>query len=197
MRAFVAVELSESIREALAGLIGSLRRLDLPVKWVAPENLHLTLKFLGNVPDETMTDVVGIVRRCTEGATPFELAVAGVGGFPSFQRPRVVFVESVESPPTLRELARCLNRRMTRAGVPRENRPFRSHITLGRVRRPRPIGHAARELEALGERSFGAMIVEGITLMKSDLTPDGPVYTPIERVALTAAPGADATTPHH
>lgn len=184
MRAFVAIEISEAIRNALGELLAELRAHDAPVKWVRPENLHLTLKFLGDVSEESAPRAVEILRKCAGEVAPFEMAVKGAGGFPNLKRPRVLFVEAHDSPARARELARLLNREMTRAGVPREDRPFRSHITLGRIRRPRPLGPTAETLAAAAERSFGSMTVERITLMKSDLTPGGPIYTPVERVAL-------------
>jgi len=197
MRAFVAIEISEAIRNALGDLLAELRTHGAPVKWVRPENLHLTLKFLGDVPEESAPKAVEILRKCAEDVAPFEMDVKGAGGFPNLKRPRVLFVEAHDSPPRARELARRLNREMTRAGVPREDRPFRSHVTLGRMRRPRPLGAAAHTLAAAAERSFGAMTVERITLMQSDLTPKGPIYTPVQRVALAPRNGNEPQDSPH
>ena len=190
MRAFVAVEISEAIRSALAELIAGLRRHNAPVKWVEPKNIHLTLKFLGSVPDETVPAVVVILRQCVHNVAPFRLEVKGVGGFPNLRRPRVLFLGASDDTGDgagAREIARRLNREMTRAGVPRENRPFRYHITLGRVRRPGPIGAVVGKLEEMSDRRFGSMRVERIVLMQSQLTPEGPIYTPVEYAELAAA----------
>jgi len=184
MRAFVAIELIEPIREALAALIADLRRTDAPVKWVAAENIHLTLKFLGEVADESVPKAVEILRGCVAGVTPFEVEVKGVGGFPNLKRPRVIFVGALDQPPTAAELARRLNEGMAALGIVPEDRPYQNHITLGRVRETRPMAHLMKRLESLQEKSFGSMTVGQITLMKSDLRPDGPIYTAVEKVDL-------------
>lgn len=189
MRAFVAVEMSEAIRAALGKLITELQRFDAPVKWVKPESIHLTLKFLGDVADASLPAAMEILNKCVAGVAPFQLAVKGAGGFPSLRRPRVLFVGAEDTSKTAAELARRLNREMTRAGVPREDRKFRSHITIGRVRRPRPMGALAQRLEALADRECGSMTVDRIVLMQSQLTATGPIYTPVEHAALKGGAG--------
>ncbi len=184
MRAFVAVELDEPVREAVGRAIERLR--GGPTKWVARKNLHLTLKFLGEVPDETLPDAIDILRRCTEGLGPFDLIARGVGAFPNLKRPRVVFVEAEDRPPTAHELARRLNREMTRAGVPKEDRGFKGHVTLGRIRVPKPVPGLDEGLAGLAEAEFGTTRVDRVVLMKSDLTPQGTVYPHVETVPLLA-----------
>jgi len=184
MRAFIAIEISETIRDAIGTLIRELRQSGDRVKWVRPENLHLTLKFLGDLSEENVPKAIDILGRCAEGVGPFQLEVKNAGGFPNLNRPRVLFVEAEDSPPMARELARRLNKQMTRAGVPREDRGFRNHITIGRVRKPMPMPALGKRLHELAGRRFGAMTVSDVVLMQSDLRPDGPVYTPVERVAL-------------
>jgi 2'-5' RNA ligase len=184
MRAFVAVEMNEAIRAALSALIGDLRRLDAPVKWVEPQNIHLTLKFLGSVPDASVARATEILRACAGGIAPFALEIAGAGGFPDLKRPRVVFVCAVDRPPAAAELARRLNERMAEVGAERDDRPYQNHITLGRVREPRRLAQLTQRLESLQGKSFGSMQVTELTLMESRLTPAGPIYSAVERVRL-------------
>ena len=193
MRAFVAVEMAEPIREALSALIGDLRRLDAPVKWVEAQNIHLTLKFLGSVPDASVARAVEILRECADGMAPFSLEIAGAGGFPDLKRPRVVFVCAVDRPPVAAELARRLNEQMAEVGAERDDRPYQNHITLGRVRpsrasgssdEPRHLAQLTQRLESLQGKSFGSMQATELTLMESRLTPAGPIYSPVERVRL-------------
>jgi 2'-5' RNA ligase len=184
MRAFVAIELSQAVREALGRAIDKLRPAADDVRWVKPDNLHLTLKFLGEVPDERLAEVIELAASCAAAARAFELNVAGTGAFPSARRPRVVFAEAAERPEGLGELALALNRAMTRVDVPFEDRPFRRHITLGRVRRPRQNPALAAALEKLRATEFGTMEIDRMTLIKSNLTPHGAVYTPLERIEL-------------
>ena len=184
MRAFVAVELSETIRARLGDLIASFRSTGAPVKWVEPENLHLTLKFLGNLAEDNLSVATEIMKRCAEGIGPFDLTVSGAGAFPNLRRPRVLFVEAHDAPRAAAELARRLNRKMTRAGVRKEDRAFRCHVTLGRIRKPGPVHGLAEKLEGAGGESFGTMTVSRIVLMRSELTRAGPVYSPMARADL-------------
>jgi len=185
MRAFVAVEMSQPIRDDVGRLIERLRRAGGPVKWVAPANLHLTLKFLGEIGEDAVPRAIAILRECIQGVAPFALSVRGAGAFPTPARPRVLFVDAHDEPPCLANIAKRLDKAMTAIGVPREKRKFRNHVTIGRVRKPSTaIADMADELGKATERSFGTMTVEEVVLMKSDLRPDGPVYTPVERVAL-------------
>jgi len=184
MRAFVAVEMSEPIRDEVGRLIERLRRAGGSIKWVRPRNLHLTLKFLGEIAEETVSRAIAILRQCVEGVAPFEVEVKGAGAFPTPRRPRVLFVDAHDEPPTLAGLAERLNEAMTAVGVPREDRGFRGHVTIGRVRKPFSMADMAAELGKMAQKNFGTMTVLDVVLMKSDLRPDGPVYTPVERVAL-------------
>ncbi len=184
MRAFVAVEMSEPIREALSALIAEMRQLDAPVKWVEAQNIHLTLKFLGAVPDSSVARAIEILRACTSGIGPFSLEIAGAGGFPDLKRPRVIFISAVDQPPVAAELARRLNEQMAAVGAEREDRPYQNHITLGRVRETRHLARLTQRLESLQAKSFGSMQVAEVTLMESKLTPAGPIYSPVERVRL-------------
>ena len=185
MRAFVAIDISEPIRKAIGSLIADLRRVNAPVKWVRPENLHLTLKFLGDVSDEDVSAVIDILRGCANDVAPFQLQVKGAGGFPNVHRPRVIFVDAEDTPTTAHELAGRLNEDLTDIGIAREERGFRSHITIGRVRRPQPMPTFEKRLAAVMDRDFGTMTVSDVVLIRSDLRPDGPVYTPVKRVTLS------------
>lgn len=184
MRAFVAVELDAVMQSALGEMLDSLRPTCAAVKWVEAANLHLTLKFLGHVPNEKVETAIGIMKKCAADLGAFQLAVAGVGAFPHLRRPRVFFVAAADNPPTLRELAQRLNREMTRAGVRREERPFRSHVTIGRVRRPGPMHALADQIETYADRAFGRMTVNRLAFMQSELTSSGPVYSRVAEAAL-------------
>ncbi len=184
MRLFIAIELDDAVREELGRFIAELRRGGGPVKWVEPKNLHLTLKFLGEIPDGRAAEAAQILRDCAAGIAPFRLDAKGVGGFPNLKRPRVVFVGAEDERRAAHELARRLNEEMQLIDVPAEDRPFQCHITLARLREPRLSPRQTAALEACAERSFGALAVARVTLMRSTLTPTGPVYEAVERVDL-------------
>jgi RNA 2',3'-cyclic 3'-phosphodiesterase len=172
------------IRRALAGLIEELNRPSQPVKWVAPENIHLTLKFLGEVAEERVSEAAQIVRDCAVGIGPFALAVRGTGAFPNVQRPRVIFAGAQDERDAAHELARRLEERMEALGVEREERPFQCHVTLGRLREPRALPALAAKMTTAAARDFGKMTVAQVTLIESKLTPQGPIYRPVEQVLL-------------
>lgn len=179
----MAVNLPSALREAMHAAAEPLRETGLPVKWVSPEGIHLTLKFLGDVPPARLPEVVGALERAAAGARPFPLAVGGFGAFPTGDRARVVWV-GCEATPPLELLQDAVEREYAAIGFPVEGRPFRPHLTLGRARpqsRSGVRGLAAR-LEALTfEDGF---TVDGIDLMESTLTPAGARYAARHHVAL-------------
>lgn len=184
MRAFMAVEITEPVRAALAREIESLRRAADPVKWVEPQNIHLTVKFLGDVPDDKIAVLAARARECCARFPACDLELKGAGAFPNMGRPRVIFVDGADQPPVLADLAAALDDAMTEFGIAREERGFRCHITLGRVRMPRPAPDLAEKLRKMQNTSFGIVPVKEVVLMKSDLTPRGPIYTPVDRFPL-------------
>jgi 2'-5' RNA ligase len=185
MRAFIAIEMSPEIRAELAKRIESLRRAAGSVKWVEPHNIHMTLKFLGSVPDDLVPRIVERARECCAATPPCDLDIKGAGAFPDLGRPRVIFVDAEDRPPVLAELAGRLNEAMCDFGVEPEEREFKRHITLGRVREPRPAPKLAVELRSLQDVPFGRARIAEAVFMKSDLTPRGPVYSVIERLTFS------------
>ena len=133
MRLFAAVPLPPPARAAVAGLLGRLRERALPVRWVADEGLHLTLKFFGEVSADRLEVIEEAVRLAGDGVEPLALRLADLGAFPAAARPRVLWV-GIQAPPALELLQDRLERRSEAIGFPPEGAPFRPHVTLGRVR---------------------------------------------------------------
>jgi 2'-5' RNA ligase len=173
---FVALNLPRRVRQELWDATAPLRALGLPVRWVREDALHLTLKFLGEVAAEREAEVVAALGRAAVGARPLSLVVRGLGVFPDFRRPRVVWL-GVEGEPALELLQHRLEQELGPLGFPPEGRPFRPHLTLGRAARDaRPRELAGLEA-ALGRvRVEAAALVETLDLMESTLTRDGAVY---------------------
>ena len=149
------------------------------VRWVPAENIHLTLKFLGDVSLSNLELLKEMLLAEVREHTPFEFSVGGLGAFPNSTRPRVLWV-GVQAPPELSTLQNNIEARMERIGYAREERPFSPHLTLGRVSR----AATAREIHPLGETLkatkvgfLGAVYAESVCLFKSDLRPQGAVYT--------------------
>ena len=187
MRLFVAVNLPEEERRLAHEATALLRRSDLPVKWVEPDALHVTLKFLGEVPAETAGPLGPALDAAVRTARPFEVTLGGVGAFPGAARPRVIWL-GVEHHPALELLANDVERALQPFGFEAELRPFQPHITLGRARQgARPA--ALTRFEALaGEVAYdGLAPVRSVDLMESELRPSGAVYHVRHRAFLNGA----------
>jgi 2'-5' RNA ligase len=173
----VAVLLPDPLRQALGAEVERLRAGVRGVSWVAPDNLHVTLKFLGAVEPGRLGRVAEVLADLAAGAAPFDLGLRGLGAFPAPTRPRVIWVGVAPGGPALAELAERVDDALGALAFTREERPFAAHVTLGRVRQPRRDPAAAAALGAGAERDFGGFRVERLALMRSDLSPKGARYT--------------------
>jgi 2'-5' RNA ligase len=185
MRLFIAVDLPEALRRVLGQAQVALREAapTTDVRWTSPERLHITLRFLGEVPEDAVPLLVGVMKRAAAGCPPPELAAAGVGAFPSLSRPRGIWV-GIDGP--LAGLAAEIGTGLTAAGYPPEPRAFRAHVTLGRVRRSGAPRALATAIDVLGRARFGAWTATEVVLYRSHLRPTGSVYEPLARVPLLA-----------
>jgi 2'-5' RNA ligase len=177
VRLFLAVNLPHHVRAGIWEAAEPLRANQYPVKWVAPESLHITMKFLGEVPPHRVDDITEAMKTAAAGAKPFSLWISEFGAFPSAQRPRVVWV-GCEAAPPLELLQHRVEQEMNRIGFPLEGRPFHPHITLGRVRREGKKSDFVAfpgEIEVLQYQAES--MVESVDLMQSTLTPKGATYT--------------------
>ena len=185
LRAFFALEPAPPARAAAEGLVRRLRERPggQDVRWVRGGNLHVTLRFLGQVATERIPELVRCVAAETRRMAPLRLRLGAVRIFPSARRPRVVSLD-VDPPARLEALAAAVERGVVAAGVPAESRRFRPHLTLGRIppRADPPSVTAADTAEA------DPFDVTELILFRSDLRPSGPRYSPLERVPLGAEP---------
>jgi 2'-5' RNA ligase len=186
MRLFIAVNFPADVRRSIAGIGYELEGSGIPARWAPPAGIHLTLKFLGDLDRDRLVDVKSAVGEVASRAGPMALHLEGVGAFPSPRRPRVIWV-GVESSPRLRLLHDALDRRMAEFGVDREERPYRPHITFGRVDRRAEPGDL-REFERHAAKVvFRADVeVDSIDLMESRLRPDGAEYRKVKSELLSA-----------
>ncbi|UCC73077.1 MAG: RNA 2',3'-cyclic phosphodiesterase [Gemmatimonadota bacterium] len=184
MRVFVALNLSDAERSRLADAAAGLRDAGFPVRWVAPENVHLTLKFLGEIPEARVPDVCSAVGEAAADLSSFAMAVGGFGAFPSLRRPQVVWV-GVEPNSTLASLHESLEGQLALLGFPREDRPFRPHLTLGRTRR-RAAPSEFRGLDELVKQTEyrDTFQIRSVDVMQSRLMPRGPIYSVVHSADL-------------
>jgi len=171
------VLLDDATRAALAARVESLRPVAAGVTWVAPENLHVTLKFLGGVEQPRLELVQAALARAVHGAAPFDLSVVGLGAFPSATRARVVWAGVVAGRGELTGLAASVEHELAPVGFPPEDRPFSPHVTLGRVREPRRNTELAAAFDREHAERFGVVRVDRLSLMRSDLSPRGARYS--------------------
>lgn len=187
IRTFIAIELSEEVKAGLVKLQGELKRKGEGVRWVRPGGIHLTLKFLGDIPADRIKGIAQAVRQACVGLSPFQLIFAGLGCFPNLRRPRVIWVGVEGETETLARLQRAIEGNLKALGFPPEKRGFTPHLTLGRVRRR--VGSRERRslgqlVEATAADELGEMMVEAVNVMRSDLKPTGAVYTQLASVDL-------------
>lgn len=178
----MAVEVKDpALLRALEMTQGGLKRAfgtPDPVKWVPAHQFHFTLKFLGEIEESAAAGALEAVQRAAAGAAPLRASLCGLGCFPGPARPSVLWAGLAEGAEQLGALAARVERELALAGFPPERRPFKPHLTLGRVREGAFIPRSAQEALARGERQeFGRFGVERVVLMKSDLTPRGPIYS--------------------
>lgn len=180
MRVFIAIEIDDKIRAGLGRLQKELADKagigKSDVKWVSPENIHLTLKFLGEIKDEQVVDVCKVVEDVTGRHNSFELAVETVGCFGG-KSARVVWVGLGEGGESLLNLQNDLEQQLISAGWPPEEREFTGHLTLCRVRNSKAGVKLAAMVEHYKDFKLGIMAAESVNVYQSQLTPRGPIYT--------------------
>lgn len=187
MRTFIAIELPKELKHLLARLQDQLKASCADVKWVAPLNIHLTLKFLGEIDDKKLDGVIRILEETAKERQPFYIRLSSVGAFPKIDFPRVIWVGIDKGDEETKHIAKVLEQKLAKIGISKETRPFSSHITIGRLRSSLNRERLAKNLNILAD-NFDKQNVEfsvnKITLFKSTLTPQGPIYEVIEEANL-------------
>jgi 2'-5' RNA ligase len=190
IRAFIAISLSDEVQHGLERVLQDMKSR-LPggaVRWVPVKNIHLTIKFLGEVSVGSLEMLTTMLQTEAARHPQFEFSVGGMGAFPSPRRPRVIWV-GVEAPPELPGLQRGVEAEMARLGYAPEERPFSPHLTIGRVTRnpdPGELRQLSSVLEASKVGYLGVTQVQAVHLYRSDLQPSGAVYTRLHSAALSA-----------
>jgi 2'-5' RNA ligase len=190
LRTFIAVDLGKSIRDRAVALQETLARSGVEVKWVEPENLHVTLLFLGEVDQRDVVDVCRAGADVCAARPPFPMKVETAGCFPNPRRPRVLWVGVGQGSQELCELHDALEPPLLTLGCyRREDRKYTPHITLGRVKSDRPTDKLAAALAKHAGWQGGEVLVREVLVLSSELTSQGPVYSVLSRAKLA---GTDA-----
>ncbi len=189
IRTFIAIELTDALHRALADAQAQFQRdrAVRAVRWVAPDNIHITLKFLSDVRADQMPDVQRAVADAGAGVAPFTLTIGGAGAFPNTRRPNVVWIGARGQIEIAARLAQKIDDACAALGFAREERPFAPHLTLGRVKRDASPGER-QQIGALIENArvgdLGELRVERVSVMQSELKPGGSIYTRLSVVDL-------------
>jgi 2'-5' RNA ligase len=188
IRSFIAIELSEEAKEGLARLRKELERDEHKfVKWVDPGGIHLTLKFLGNIPSKRVTEITKAIEEAARGISPFHLEISGLGAFPSLRQARVLWVGIGGEVDKLSRLQQNIDSTLAALGFAKEERPFVPHLTLARIRQGASPPERRSFGELVGSTTFEdkyPVEVEAVRLMRSQLTPAGAIYTCLSAVGL-------------
>ena len=185
LRAFIAVEIPLEIQRNIHRETAVFRKgIDSLVRWVPAENMHLTVKFLGDVSPSNVEFLIQMLRNEAENVHCFSIHLAGLGAYPSLKRPRVLYI-GMQAPAGLDALQRGIEASSRRLGYESEERPFSPHLTLGRVKQDASNAERAALggiIKTFPEAIFGTVYADAVQLIASDLQPTGPVYTTVARV---------------
>jgi RNA 2',3'-cyclic 3'-phosphodiesterase len=184
LRAFVAMELPGDLLKTLEAGQSELKRRGVRARWIRPESLHLTLKFLGNISADQVAAVTDALQAAAGRHGAFCLTAAGIGVFPGVRRPRVLWAGLSGDIAALAQLQRDLDDRLVAVGFSREARDFHGHLTLGRFSTEVDSGRIADVVASYTSTIFGGFEVREVVLFQSDLQPQGPVHTALARAKL-------------
>ncbi len=188
VRSFIAIELPDELKLGLAQLEAQLKMSKPPwVKWVDPYSIHLTLKFLGNIAVDRISEITGAMEEATQGISPFHLEVKDLGVFPNLRRAQVAWVGISGEVDKLSQLQRHLESNLARLGFAPETRPFTPHLTLARLRNRASLDERQSFGQLIATTRFEATYtikVDAINLMRSQLTREGAIYSRVSSVRL-------------
>ena len=191
IRTFVAIELPPEVLRELTALQKYLDGAGAKVRWVKPENMHLTIKFLGDVDFEKTSEICRTIQNAVRDVEPFKVEVRGAGAFPGGgSPPRVIWASAIGAEEALSKIYGRLNEELAKFDIPREKRRFRPHITAGRVKSRTASERLAARVREQADRYFGEFEISELVFFMSELTSEGPIYTVLARIPLGGQKGA-------
>lgn len=186
MRAFIAIELPQNITNFLAEAQKALQKSQADVKWVARENLHLTLKFLNDISEEEENKIIDIIKTTAQQYAIFKTALQDLGAFPNEKNLRIIWA-GLGNQEQFRKIAKELEEKINKLGIPKEERSFKAHITIGRIKSNKNLSALSESLlenASLFKNSNNVFEIRKITLFKSTLLQDGPLYERLYEASL-------------
>jgi 2'-5' RNA ligase len=183
MRTFIAVDIPQEVKQKIDAVSASLKKYGGRVSWVRAANLHLTMKFLGEIDDGLLPGLKRALEERLSGSSRFQFTLKNLGAFPNFRRPRVIWIGIDSGVRELTDLAVRVDEATGSLGFEKETRPFSAHLTIARVKDPGTVTDLVSEVEKTGFES-GPIDAEEVIIMKSQLTPRGSIYTALEQIKL-------------
>ena len=177
VRTFIAIEIPENILSDIRELQQNLRHFGIDIRWIRPENIHLTLKFLGDVPAANIDGIFRAISKAAEKVSSISLKAKGIGMFPGIKHPRVLWVGLDGQLDDLMRLQKTVDANLKDMGFPLERRPFKGHLTIGRIKVKLNTKTFGDALTTFGNFETQTFTADKITVFKSELKPQGAVYT--------------------
>jgi RNA 2',3'-cyclic 3'-phosphodiesterase len=188
IRVFIAIELPLPIQNSIDSIISQLKTQNLKaVRWVSAKNIHLTLKFIGEIPAQNINSINTVLSETATNFKPFDLDISGIGAFPNLHRPRVIWL-GLNAPPALSEMQKAIEKGCRSINVLGDDKPFSPHLTIGRIVRdsnPQDLQPIESIISHQNISTVGTLLVKSICLFKSDLNPTGSVYTRLSTFPLS------------
>ncbi len=185
IRTFIAIPLSPEVSKSTTKLIKRMSDSIAGVKWVPVDNLHITLKFLGDVDNTIVPDICNVIRSVCHQYDPFGLSFAGTGGFPNVQKPRILYAGATDETGTLVKIVSELETELADLGFKPEPRDYTPHLTLGRCRTAREeVGSLLQEFDDVPISDLGEMEVDTVNLVASFMDREGPTYQTMDTIYL-------------
>jgi 2'-5' RNA ligase len=184
LRLFIAIDIPEQIKREIGELIGVLIKHDTDIKWIMPENIHLTLRFLGATSESLVLKIRESLSTAASTCEPFPIHIQSTGAFPNDKYPRVLWTGIVDSH-LLKNLRNRIEDSLSMIGFQRDDKEFHPHLTLGRVRSQKGMISFMKEFRLFRDKKFGGFLADQVKLMRSELRPAGPLYTCLHTVSLS------------
>jgi 2'-5' RNA ligase len=188
MRAFLAVCLPEEVQQEIAACTAQLKSAGADVKWVHAANVHLTVKFLGEIEETHVGQLQQALAEIAPAIAPFHLRVEGIGAFPRTTAPQIIWLGISDGEKELAELVRRVEETCVGLGFGKEMRGFSPHLTIGRVKSREQLAPLIKRLQVAEFRTAGTALVDKLHLFQSVLSPKGPAYLPLAEIPLGLAP---------
>jgi 2'-5' RNA ligase len=186
MRVFIGIKPDDSVREMIGDALKPFQKISTPIKWVKPENIHITLKFIGEIGPVRKDQLIDRLKNARFQSAPISLHIFGFGKFGPGENLNI-FWAGIEPSPPLKQVYDRIEETLAEMGIPRETRPFKSHLTLGRNKKHVNLKMILTLIEQYRDVSIARFTADGFHIFKSNLTAEGPIYSILEEVKLSHA----------